>query len=118
MQRELAGMIAYELKDPRLDFVSVTQVVVTNDLRYARIYVSHLGNSESSQEIMSALDHASGFLRYQLSQRIQLRYMPELTFHYDEGLAASQRINALLDQLEASEASEDAGAEAGSADSG
>ncbi len=99
IQRELAELIAYQLKDPRLHFVSVTRVEVSGDLRYARVYVSHLEGPAASKDILAALDHANGFLRRALGQRIQLRFMPELIFYFDEGLLASQRMNALLDEI-------------------
>lgn len=95
-------MIAFELKDPRLAFVSVTRVEVTSDLRLARVYVSQLDGEESRRETMAALGHASGYLRREIGQRTTLRYVPELSFHFDEGLIASQRINTLLDDLSSS----------------
>jgi ribosome-binding factor A len=94
-------MIAFELKDPRLEFVSVTRVSVTQDLRYARVYVSQLGDDIDKAEVISALEHAGGYLRYNLGQRIKLRFLPELSFLFDDGLIASQRMNQLLDELQA-----------------
>ena len=72
LQQELGEMIAFELKDPRLEFVSVTRVSVTQDLRYARVYVSQLGDDIDKAEVISALEHAGGYLRYNLGQRIKL----------------------------------------------
>ena len=101
LQEELGEMIAFELKDPRLEFVSVTRVSVTQDLRYARVYVSQLGDDIDKAEVISALEHAGGYLRYNLGQRIKLRFLPELSFLFDDGLIVSQRMNQLLDELQA-----------------
>lgn len=100
LQRELAELIAYELQDPRLSLVSVTQVEVTADLRMARVHVSHLEGEDAGQEAVAALEHASGFLRRALGQRTKLRYVPELRFFFDEGLIVSQRIDALLQGMD------------------
>lgn len=99
LQRELALLIAYELKDPRLDFVSVTRVEVSQDLRHARVYVSQLGDAKEGRKAVAALEHASGFLRRALGDRTTLRYLPDLKFYQDRGLIASQEINALLEEL-------------------
>lgn len=101
LQRELAQLIAYELRDPRLAFVSVTHVEVTPDLRLARVYISTLGDASTGSDAVAALEHAGGFLRRALSERVDLRFMPELRFYFDESAAASLRINALLDQVSA-----------------
>jgi len=103
LQRELAEMIAFDLRDPRLAFVSVTRVQVSPDLRYARIFVSHLGDDESRRHILPTLQGASGFLRRELGRRTDLRYLPELQFLYDEGLEAAQHMDALLDAIVASD---------------
>lgn len=99
LQRELAQLIAFEVRDPRLDFVSVTRVEISRDLRHAKVYVSHLGGSDAGPQIVAALQHASGFLRHELGRRTALRYLPELHFYFDEGLIVSQRIDALLEQI-------------------
>lgn len=100
LQRELAELIAYELKDPRLRLVNVTRVEMTADLRMARVYVSHLEGEEAGQEAVSALEHATGLVRRELGQRTKLRYVPELRFLFDEGLIVSQRIDALLQGMD------------------
>lgn len=99
LQRELAQLITYDLGDPRLQFVSVTRVDVTPDLRQARVYVSHLGDESAAPELIASLQRASGHLRRELGQRTLLRYVPELQFFFDQGLIASLRIEALLGTL-------------------
>lgn len=99
IQQELATMLTFDLRDPRLSFVSVTRVVVSPDLRHANIYISSLAGDESKREVMAALRSAGGFLRRELGNRTTLRYVPELDFHFDDGLEQSQRMYELLDEL-------------------
>ena len=99
LQHELAQMIAFDLRDPRLAFVSVMRVQVSSDLLHAAVYVSQLAGENSSKETLAALEHARGFLRRELALRTKLRHVPDLKFHYDEGLAEGMRINALIDEI-------------------
>jgi len=112
IQQELATLITFDLRDPRLAFVSVTRVQASPDLRHANVYISSLGGEESQAEVMAALRKASGFLRRELGHRTNLRYVPELAFHFDDGLIQSQRMSDLLDEI----ASQEAPAEAVAAD--
>lgn len=103
LQRELAEMITFELKDPRLGMANVTRVEMTPDLRLARVYVSTLDDDDpTGKEALAALEHASGYLRRQLGQRVELRFLPELKFVHDAGVAASMRIDALIQQADQS----------------
>lgn len=99
LQQELATMITFELRDPRLAFVSVTRVQVSSDLRHANVYISSLSGEESQTEVMAALHSASGFMRREIGKRTTLRYVPELAFHFDDGLIQSQRMSDLLDEI-------------------
>jgi ribosome-binding factor A len=74
-------------------------VEVTPDLRLARVYVSTLGDENSGQEAVAGLEHAQGYLRRQLGQRTELRYLPELRFLYDASVEYGQRMAILLDEL-------------------
>jgi ribosome-binding factor A len=103
IQQELATLITFDLRDPRLAFVSVTRVQASPDLRHANVYISSLSGEESEAEIMAALRHASGFLRRELGNRTTLRYVPELAFHFDDGLIQSQRMSDLLDGIASQE---------------
>lgn len=109
LQRELAEMIMFELKDPRLGMTSVTRVEMTPDLRVARVYVSNLDEDDpAGVTALAALEHASGYLRRQLGQRVELRFLPELKFFHDPGVAASMRIEALIQQASRPAAADDA----------
>jgi ribosome-binding factor A len=83
LQRELARLISTELKDPRLGFVTVTRVEITNDLRSAKIFVSIIGDRHVAKQSMEALEHARGFLRGELGHAVSLRHTPELVFVED-----------------------------------
>lgn len=101
IQQELATMLTFDLRDPRLALISVTRVQVSSDLRHANVYISSLNSDASQAEIMTALRHAGGFLRRELGLRTTLRYVPELAFHFDDGLIQSQHMSTLLDELAA-----------------
>jgi ribosome-binding factor A len=96
IQRELAGLLHEELKDPRLGMISVSGVEVSRDLAHARVYVSVLGGEETVSETIKVLNKAAGFLRHQLGQRMRLRSIPHLRFLYDESLAEGARMDALI----------------------
>lgn len=96
IQRELAGILQEELKDPRLGMISVCGVEVSRDLAHARVYISVLGAEEDVSETINVLNKAAGFLRHQLGQRMRLRVIPQLRFLYDESLAEGARMDALI----------------------
>jgi len=97
IQRELSDLLGKKVSDPRLDFATITAVEISPDLRQAHIFVSVMGNQ---QEAMEGLDHAASFLRRELSSRLALRYMPELTFHLDDSLERGERIDQLLEEIQ------------------
>ena len=96
MQRELAGLLHEELKDPRLGMISICGVEVSRDLAHARVYVSVLGGDETVDETLKVLNKAAGFLRHHLGQRMRLRVIPQLRFFYDASLAEGARMDALI----------------------
>ena len=99
LQRELADLIRFEVKDPRVGLmVTLTDVEVTQDMSHAKIFFTVMGDAAQITEIQRALQHAAGFLRSQLSQRMQLRTMPQLHFHYDESVERGMRLDSLIDQ--------------------
>ncbi len=97
--REVLGdAIATELKDPRIGFVTVTEVDTSPDLRAARVYVSVLGSEEERSETLKGLSSSHGFLQSKIAGAMRLKRTPTLTFHYDESVDRGQRISRLLDQ--------------------
>lgn len=104
IKREMTDIIRNEIDDPRIDsLVSVTSVDVTRDLSYATIYVSRLGDEASREELVQALQNASGFVRSLLAKRLQTRTVPELRFKLDNSLAYGNRIEQILHELEEDE---------------
>ena len=99
MKKELTDIIGRKLKDPRIGFVTVTDVRVTGDLQQATVYVSVLGNEEQKEKTLIGLSKATGFIRSEIGKRIRLRITPEITFEWDESLEYGQRIETLIHQL-------------------
>jgi ribosome-binding factor A len=97
---EIARMVASELKDPRLGFVTVTRVELTGDLRYARVYVGALGE-DAGGESLAVLRRAAGFVRREIGRRLRVRFSPEIDFRYDRGLEATDRVARALAEAEA-----------------
>ena len=112
MRREVADILENRLRDPRLTAtVTVTDVQVTHDLSFARIYVTMLGDRDVRAGGMAALQHAAGFVRRELGDRLGLREVPEVRFEYDVSLDHGQRVEDLLRKIERGEALEDEGKE-------
>jgi ribosome-binding factor A len=96
IQRELAVLIPREVGDPRVAQVTLTAVDVAPDLSHAKVFVTHLGGSEPGQAAVAALNHAAGFLRHHLRERVILRHVPELRFFYDPSIERGDTIERLL----------------------
>ncbi|WP_153123782.1 30S ribosome-binding factor RbfA [Peribacillus tepidiphilus] len=99
MKKELTDIIGRKIKDPRIGFVTVTDVRVTGDLQQATVYISVLGNEEQKQNTLIGLAKAKGFIRSEIGQRIRLRKTPEISFEFDESIDYGNRIETLLHQL-------------------
>lgn len=99
MRVDLAGLIR-DLKDPRIGFVSVVKVEVTNDLRHAKVFLSVLGEAEAKRESMKGIASAAGHLRSELGRAMRLRYTPELHFLLDESIEHGSKIAQLLVQVQ------------------
>jgi len=98
IHRELAELIRQEVKDPRVNFVSLTDVELTPDYAHAKIFFTALGGADSVPEILEGLRRASGFLRRELGKRIRIHTLPELHFHYDRSVEEGSRLSQLIDQ--------------------
>ena len=99
VQKELSDLLQKEIRDPRLDFVTIMRVSITDDLRSARIYFSVAEGEERKLSALAGFKSASGYLRRKLSRRLELRHMPELEFLYDESFDRSTRINKILNGI-------------------
>ncbi|AFV03096.1 MAG: 30S ribosome-binding factor RbfA [Dehalobacter sp. 4CP] len=107
IKAEVAQMIREDIKDPRLGFVTVTDVEVADDLRHAKIFVSVLGTEEEMKSSLDVLNKASGYLRSELGKIISLRYFPEITFKYDQSIEHGAHISKLLREVGAKGESSD-----------
>ena len=99
MKKELGEILAMKIKDPRVGFVTVTDVEVTGDLQQATIYISVLGTDKEKQDTLLGLTKAKGFIRSEIGKRIRLRKTPELHFEIDEALEYGNRIESILRDL-------------------
>ncbi|MDM5332769.1 30S ribosome-binding factor RbfA [Ureibacillus composti] len=96
MKKELGEIIGRKIKDPRVGFVTVTDVQVTGDLSQATVYITSLGNEREREETLKALSKAAGFIRSEIGTRIRLRRTPEIVFEFDASVAYGNKIEELL----------------------
>jgi ribosome-binding factor A len=101
MRNELSEMLIKEIHDPRLQGISITDIEVDRELAYATIYYSSIEGSARVEEIQAGLEHAQGFLRSELAQRIDLRVFPRLRFRYDPTFERAENIERIFAELNA-----------------
>ncbi len=109
IKRLISTIIRDSIKDPRIDFttVSIIRVDVAQDISYARVYVSILGDDEKQQQTMQGLQKAKSFIRTELARELQIRHAPGVEFRLDKSIEHGLRISSLLDSLhESAEAKE------------
>jgi ribosome-binding factor A len=100
---EVSEIVHREMKDPRIGFMSITQVEVTPDLRYAKVFISVLGDEEQKRDSIKALTSAAKFIRGELGKRIRMRVIPELDFRIDTSIEQGTRIFQLLQKIKKDE---------------
>ena len=103
IQRELATLIQFEVKDPRVGMVTITAVEVSREFEYARVYFTVLGDSAVRDATIKGLTHAAGFLRRELAHRLKLRTTPELQFVYDQSIENAAKMSELISTAIASD---------------
>lgn len=96
--KEISYVLATEVKDVDIKFVTVTDCKVTNDLSFAKVYYTVLDESKK-ESTAKALKNASGFIRRQLFDRVDLRNIPELSFIYDESIAYGKKIETIIEEI-------------------
>lgn len=112
MRREVADILERKLRDPRLvATVTVTDVQITHDLSFARVFVTVLGDASAREQALEVLRRASGFVRHELGDRLDLREVPEVRFEYDASLDRGRRVEDILRKLEQGEPVQDEDAE-------
>ncbi len=99
IKQEVSDMLRNELKDPRIGFVTITEVEVSSDLRHAKIFFSVLGPEEEAKASLEALNRARGYVRSELGRRIRLRYTPEIYFTLDHSIQRGIRVMELLHEV-------------------
>jgi ribosome-binding factor A len=103
IREELSEILLKEIADPRIAGASITDVRVDRELTYADIYFSSLEGSERAAEIQEGLEHAQGFLRSALADRVDLRIFPRLRFHWDPTFERAEKIEKLFAEIKAEE---------------
>jgi ribosome-binding factor A len=100
IRKEVSDMLMSSVKDPRIGFVTVTRVAVSDDCRQAKVYFSVLGTAEEQQSTIQGLASATGFIRKELGRRISLRYTPEILFQFDPSIEYAIHIEEVFHELE------------------
>jgi ribosome-binding factor A len=99
IRRELAELIRLEVKDPRVGFITLTDVEITPDYAHAKVYFTSMTGEADVPEILRGLRRASGFLRRELGRRVRIHTTPELHFHYDRSVEQGSRLSKLIDDV-------------------
>ena len=99
IQKEISEISQFSLKDPKIGFITITDVTVTNDLSIATIYVSFLGQKPREEAGMKALDRSRGYLRSELAKRMTIRKVPELIFKLDDSLERGNKIERIISEI-------------------
>jgi len=105
IHEEISDLLQKRIRDPRLTYVTVTDVVVSADLKLAKVFISALGDRESRDNALQGMQHAAGYIRRELAHRLHLRFTPELRFLLDDSWERGARIDELLEQLQSTESS-------------
>ncbi len=103
--REIADLLMTRVKDPRVKKTTVTGIVVSKDLRYAKVFYSLIGSEQEILEAQKGLESATGFIKREIGLRRELKYMPDIVFKHDSSLAEGDHMEKLLRQLKKEELS-------------
>jgi len=99
VHKEISEILMRSIKDPRIGFVTITRVSMTEDCRLAKIYFSIMGTDEERRQSLNGLESAKGFIRKELGSRIRLRYTPELVFLFDPSIEYAIHIEEVIQQI-------------------
>ena len=109
IKEEVSRIILYELKDPRIGFVTITHVGLTRDLKIAHIFYSVMGDAKGVEHSQKGLEAAKGYIRKLLGERLKLRFVPEIQFQKDDSIEQSFHITEVLKQVKKDTQEKDAG---------
>lgn len=102
IRQEISELLQHQVRDPRLsNFIAITEVSTSADMRHAKVFVSCINGSEDKKEILSALSGAAGFFRTELTKNLTLRQIPELSFQWDDSIEQADHLLQLIDQVNA-----------------
>jgi ribosome-binding factor A len=97
--REISDLLLKKVKDPRLKGVTLTGVSVSRDLRRAYVYYSIFGEGEQKKQVQEGFESAKGYIRREIGERLQLRYVPDVQFRHDNSLEYGQKMERILEEL-------------------
>ncbi|GMT43036.1 MAG: ribosome-binding factor A [bacterium] len=117
MQEEVAGIIREEVKDPRIGFITITKVELSNNLRNAKIFVSPMGSELEQKRTFKGICSAAPFIRSRLGKRMRIKFLPDLQFSWDRSMEHSDRLNQMLHMIEDQEEADVGGSESESVNS-
>jgi ribosome-binding factor A len=99
LHEEVSRILQRDIKDPRIDLVIITRVELSEDLKHAKFYVTSFGSEEKRKEVLAGLEKASGYIRGALGKRLNLKFIPEIKFIFDESLEETNRVLRLIDEV-------------------
>ncbi|MCD6079941.1 MAG: ribosome-binding factor A [Candidatus Omnitrophica bacterium 4484_49] len=99
LKREISKILLTEVRDPRIGFLTVTNVKVSPDLRIARVYYTILGDDKLIQSAQEGLESASGYIRKLVAHRMKIKFIPEIKFYFDQELTRRLKVDKILDEL-------------------
>jgi ribosome-binding factor A len=100
VRKEISEMLVRTVKDPRIGFVTITRVTVTDDCRSARIYYSVVGSPDEREQSLEGLNSAKGYIRRELGHRMKLKYTPEIVFQFDPSVEYAVHMGELIHHLQ------------------
>ncbi|HID07255.1 MAG TPA: 30S ribosome-binding factor RbfA [Armatimonadetes bacterium] len=106
LRETISEIILMELRDPRVNFVTITEARVSPDLRHCRVYYTVYGDEQARKRAQEGLEHAANFIRQEVNRRVRLKFIPELHFEFDERIERGMHVIELLDEI-AQEINED-----------
>ena len=105
IKREVSSIISRNIEDPSIKLVNITFVKVSDDLKHAKIFYRILGDEDAKENAVKGLERAKNFIRAEIGHRTELRYVPEIHFHYDRGMDEAAHIDELIKRIHETDAS-------------
>ncbi len=103
IHEEISALLVKGIKDPRIGFVTLTGVKMTDDMHMATVYFTVIGTEEERKASAAGLNSAKGYIRKELGKHLHMRYLPDITFKYDESVEYGYRIEGLIRQIQAAD---------------